>query len=114
MQKIHVSKTYNKDLESIFNVISDHASFLTGGGLKCSLIKQGKDDINGNGAIRKVESKNLDFEEEIFDYQKNLHFAYVILSTTPKKPLFHKKGWLDFSYKDGKTQVDWHSHFKIT
>lgn len=114
MQKIHVSRSYDKDLETIFNTISDHARFLSGGGLKCTLIKQGKDDINGNGAIRKVVSKSLTFEEEIFDYQKNLRFSYVILSTTPKKPLFHKKGWLDFSYKNGKTQVDWHSHFKIT
>ena len=114
MQKIHVRKTYNKELNDVFESISDHAKFLSGGGLKCTLIKQGIDDINGNGAIRQVESKNLIFEEKIFDYNKNKHFAYQIISTTPKKPLFHKKGWLDFSFHDGITTVDWHSHFKIT
>jgi len=79
LQKIHVSKTYNKNLNEVFDAISDHADFLSGGGLKCTLIKPGVDDINGNGAIRKVESNSLTFEEKIFDFQKNKHFAYVII-----------------------------------
>ena len=114
MQKIHVQAVFDNDIETVFNAISDHSSFLTGGGLRCVMVKTGKKHPNGNGAIRRVISKKLTFEEEIFDFLPNKHFAYVILSTTPKQPLRHDKGWLDFQQVAGKTQVDWHSHFEIT
>jgi len=114
MQKIHIQAVFDNDIKTVFNAISDHANFLTGGGLRCVLVKTGEKNLNGNGAIRQVISKGLTFEEEIFDFQPNKHFAYVILSTTPKLSLRHDKGWLDFQQIDGKTQVDWHSHFEIT
>jgi len=114
MQKIHVSETYNSEIEPVFNAISDHANFLSGGGLSCTILKPGKIDPNGMGAIRQVVSKSLTLDEEIVEFEKNKCFAYVIISTKPKKPLFHKKGWLEFHYKDGITTVDWHSHFSIS
>ena len=114
MQKVHVSQVYDLDVETVFNAISDHESFLSGGGLKCVLIKEGKHQRNGDGAIRKVISKKLTFIESIFEYEKNMRYSYLIQSTEPSQPLKHNKGWLDFTYKDGKTRVDWHSHFQIT
>lgn len=114
MQKIHVSEVYNDSIEKVFAEISNHERFFSGGGLTCELLKEGEDEINGNGAVRKIISRKLSFEEKIFDYQKNKHFAYVILSTNPKKPLKHDKGWLDFKEVDGQTYVDWYSHFEIT
>lgn len=114
MHKIHVTETYNEDLKIIFAKISDHAEFLTGGGIQCNLIKEGKTDRNGVGAIRKVVSEKLTFEEEITGYQENIRFSYLITSITPPKPIKHNKGWLDFKQLNGKTQVDWHSHFEVT
>jgi hypothetical protein len=114
MNKVHVSQIYDVDLETVFNAISDHESFLSGGGLKCILLEEGKQHRNGDGAIRKVISKKLTFIESIFEFEKNLRYSYLIQSTEPSYPLRHKKGWLDFTYKNGKTQVDWHSHFEIS
>ncbi len=114
MHKIHVTETYNEDLKIIFAKISDHAEFLSGGGIQCSLLKEGETDKNGVGAIRKVVSEKLTFEEEIIGYQENIRFSYLITSITPKKPIKHHKGWLDFKQLNGKTQVDWYSHFEVT
>ncbi len=114
MFKIHVKQLYNKDCQTIFKAISDHESFLSGAGIQCELIKEGIKDRNGNGAIRRIIADKLIFEERILDYKPNQHFSYVIISLTPKQPIIHHKGWLDFSEVDGKTQVDWHSHFEIT
>ena len=61
MQKIHVQTVFDNDIETVFKAISDHASFLSGGGLRCELIKAGDIEANGNGAIRKVISKSLTF-----------------------------------------------------
>lgn len=114
INKIHVTETFNSDLNTVFNRISDHADFLSGGGLKCQLLKSGTEEVNGNGAIRQVINPKLTFEEKIFEFQQNKHFAYVITSTKPKKPLKHHKGWLDFKQVGDAVQVDWHSHFEIT
>ncbi len=114
MHKIHVTETYNEDLKIIFAKISDHAEFLSGGGIQCTLIKEWKTDRNGVGVVRKVVSEKLTFEEEITGYQENIRFSYLITSITPQKPIKHHKGWLDFKQLNGKTQVDWHSHFEVT
>lgn len=113
MQKIHVSEIFTTDTITVFNAISDHENFLSGGGLKCTLIKKGMNNINGIGAIRKVISKKITFEEEIIEFEPNMRYAYKIISTIPKKPFEHKKGWLDFHNINGITHVHWHSHFTI-
>jgi hypothetical protein len=114
MHKVHVNQVYECDLATVFNAISDHESFLSGGGLKCILLEEGKHNRNGDGAVRKVISKKLTFIESIFEFEKNMRYCYLIQSTEPSYPLKHKKGWLDFTEKDGRTRVDWHSHFEIT
>ena len=114
MHKIYVTELYDENIEVVFKKISDHSRFLSGGGLTCKLLKEGSPNKNGNGAIRQVVSPQLTFEEHIFDYQLNKHFAYIITSMTPNKPIKHIKGWLDFSQDKGKVRVEWHSHFKVT
>ena len=114
MHKIYVKEVYSEDIGHVFNKISNHAQFLSGGGLKCQLLKEGSPHKNGNGAIRQVVSSQLTFEEEVFDFIENKHFAYIIISITPNKPIKHHKGWLDFSQINGQTHVEWYSNFEVT
>ncbi len=114
IHKIHVTAIFDENIDATFGTISDHETFLSGGGLSCKLINKGTTDINGDGAIRLVKSAKMNFEEKVFDFTPQQHFAYLITSTQPQMPLKHIKGWLDFTDLNGKTQVDWHSHFKVT
>ncbi len=88
--------------------------FLSGGGLTCEMVKQGSNNPNGDDAIRRIVTPKLNFEEKIFNFEVNKHFAYQIIKTTPEQPLVHDKGWLDFTEKGGQTRVDWYSDFTIT
>ena len=114
MHKIHITKTYSQGLDFIFKKISDHATFLSGGGLRCEMIQSGEEEPNGTGAIRRVIAPKLTFEEKIVDFEVNQHFAYQIIKTIPKQSLEHEKGWLNFTEVNGQTRVDWYSNFTIT
>lgn len=114
MQRIHVTKTYKKDIKSVFSAISNHSVFLSGGGIRCEMIQTGNEYPNGDGAIRKIVAAKLTFEEKIFDYNPPFYFAYKIIKTIPKKPMIHEKGWLEFTEYKGETRVDWHSNFTIS
>ncbi|TDR22401.1 SRPBCC family protein [Marinicella litoralis] len=114
MQKIHVTVYFNQDIADVFSAVSDHRSFLTGGGLTCHLIKKGAVNKNGLGAVRTVRTKTHTFTEEINAFEENESFDYLITAIKPKMAMKHHAGWLEFNEENGKTRVDWHSHFTIT
>ena len=114
MQKVLVKISIICELDKVFDSISDHEKFLSGGGMKCTLLKEGSVHRNGVGAIREVKTIKLTLFERITEFEPKLRYSYLIESTKPSYPLKHDKGWLDFTYSDGKTHIDWHSHFKIT
>lgn len=115
MQHVHVTVEINKSLSDTFAAVSDHRKFLTGGGLVCHLIKEGKTHKNGIGAVRTVRSKKYTFTEEINEFVENKSFDYLITNIKPKAPVIHHNGWLEFTEIDPKrTRVDWQSHFTIT
>ncbi len=114
MHKIHVTALIEKDLATVFSAVSDHRSFLTGGGLTCHLIKKGSPDKNGMGAIRTVRNQTHTFTEEINAFVENESFDYLITEIKPKLALQHHAGWLEFNKEGNYTRVDWHSHFTFT
>ena len=115
MHKVHVTASFQQSLSQVFNAITDHRSFLSGGGLTCKIIKPGTTHKNGLGAIRSVITKKNTFTEEITAFVENESYDYIITEITPSMSLKHHNGWLEFKeIKPNKTQVDWHSHFTIT
>jgi len=114
MHKIHVTAYIEKDIVDVFAAVSDHRTFLSGGGLACHLIKKGMPEKNGLGAIRTVRSKSHTFTEEITSFETNKSFDYLITEIKPKLAFKHHAGWLEFTPEDGNTRVDWHSHFTFT
>ncbi len=115
MQHVHVTVEINRSLPETFAAVSDHRNFLTGGGLVCHLIREGKEHRNGIGAVRTVRSKKYTFTEEINEFVINKSFDYLITDIKPKVPVIHHNGWLEFTEIDSnKTRVDWQSHFTVT
>lgn len=115
MHKVHVTAYYQQDLADVFAAISDHRSFLSGGGLTCRVIKPGKETRNGLGAVRSVRTKKHTLIEEITAYVENESYDYIIKEIRPAIAFKHHNGWIDFKQiGHNQVRVDWHSHFTIT
>ncbi len=114
IHKIHVNALFNAPIDEVFESISDHPQFLSGGGLQCQLLQTGDTETNGKGAVRMISSPKIQFEEKITAFNAPKHYAYLITSTQPHVPIKHIKGWLDFVSVGEQTQVDWHSHFEVS
>lgn len=114
MHKVHVTVLYHKKLPEVFAAITDHHSFLSGGGLKCHLIKPGETQKNGLGAIRAVQTQKYTLIEEITTFKENESYDYVIKEIKPAVAFIHHNGWLEFKQVDNQVQVDWHSHYTFT
>ena len=115
MHKVHATVIFQHNLAKVFAAISDHRSFLSGGGLTCRVIQAGKVDKNGLGAIRSVRTQKYTFIEEITAYVENESYDYIIKEVKPRLAFKHHNGWIDFKQVGHKqVQVDWHSHFTFT
>ena len=117
MHEVHVTIDINAPVERVFDLISDHATFLTGNGATCRLIKEGGESRNGTGAIREVVAGSMRFEEAIlaFDVPKRYDYKIVKLTSGGKeRPLEHDRGWVTFQPTGSGTRVDWYTRYRVT
>lgn len=115
MHKVHVTIYYQQNLADVFSAITDHRSFLSGGGLTCRVIKPGKNNKNGLGAVRTVRSKKYTLTEEIIAFIENESYDYIITEVEPPIKFKHHNGWIQFTeVAHKKIRVEWHSHFTFT
>ncbi len=118
MREVHVSHYFAAAPAVVFAAIADHESFLSMGGIRCRLQREGAPDRNGIGAVRDVAGNGLHFVEDITAFDAPRHFEYVIRSMTRSNggalPLRHERGWLDFTAEGDGTRVDWHSRIHGT
>ncbi|WP_261892496.1 SRPBCC family protein [Acaryochloris marina] len=102
----------------MFQALSDHEWFLKGPNLNCQLVKYGREQKNGQGAIRKVVVTRSIFTEKITAFSPVEHYEYKIQSLIDARgrsiPLRHERGWLDFSAENDGTRVDWHSRYEFS
>ncbi len=111
MQKVHVTVNFENSIDAVFAAITDHRSFLSGGGLTCRLLKEGETHTNGTGAIRKIRTKKYTLVEKITAYKENKSYDYLITEVIPAVNFTHHNGWIEFTQTESHVRVDWHSHF---
>ncbi len=117
MHQVHVAIDINAPRERVFELISDHASFLTGEGTTCRLIKEGEENRNGTGAVREVNAGPMRFEEAIlaFDAPQRYDYKIIAFSAGGKgRPLDHDRGWLTFQSVGSATRVEWYTRYRVT
>jgi hypothetical protein len=117
MHQVHVTIDINAPVGQVFDMISDHASFLTGGGATCRLIKEGAENRNGTGAIREVVAGSMRFEEAIVAFDAPKRYDYKIVKLTAggkERPLEHDRGWVTFQSVGSATRVDWYTRYRVT
>lgn len=116
MNELHVSMDFKAPAEQVFDAVSDHARFLTGGGAVCRRTREGKPHPNGVGAIREVDAGSLHFEEEILAFDPPRRYDYKIIRLTAKdrpSPVEHELGWVSVEPTATGCRVDWHTRYRV-
>ena len=107
MFRIYVEKVINKDIESVFDLISDHASYKNFPGIESSeLLEKGKHEKNGEGAFRRIGTGFFEFQERITCFERPTRMNYHIEKTRPI-PIKHIKGEITLERVSAGTRVAW-------
>jgi uncharacterized protein YndB with AHSA1/START domain len=110
---IQVEKTIPAPIEAVFDVISDHAGYSRFPGIQSSeLVKEGETERNGAGALRRIRSRPLLFEEEITRFERPARMDYLIRDVNA--PIRHDGGSMALSEEGTGTRVVWTSTFEYT
>lgn len=104
---IQMHATFNAPVTTVFAELSDHEKLSSVLGAPIKRIKNGKDDINGIGSVRRITPLPLaGFEETVTGYEPNKLIEYTISKGSPLK---NHLGRMVFSENNGKT----HLHYTI-
>lgn len=94
MFRIHVERVLGKDIDSVFEAISDHARYVRFPGVsKSLLIAEGRDEKNGTGALRIIGAGRLELTERITRFERPNRMHYQIEKSSPFS-VQHTKGRL--------------------
>jgi uncharacterized protein YndB with AHSA1/START domain len=112
MKTVTVTRTINAPIEKVFDLLADHANYKANFGVKESkLLKEGKPDRNGLGAVRYIDAGIMRFEEEITHYERPRRYDYLI--TKCSAPLEHQGGSIRFESAGNATRVTWTSTMRM-
>ena len=107
MFRISVERVLDKSVEEVFDAITDHANYKKFPGINDSiLLEEGKQEKNGEGALRKIVSGPFKFTERITRFDKPTNMNYHIEAMSPI-PVRHDKGEITIQPIDDKTKVVW-------
>lgn len=112
MQTIVVKRHINAPIAQVFELLSDHANYVQFGGLKASrLLREGKIEKNGVGALRQIDAGLALFEEEITVFERPTRMDYVIRKSRP--PVEHEGGSVRLKATANGTDVVWTSTLRL-
>ena len=112
MKTITVTRTIPAPIEKVFDLLADHGNYKANFGVKESrLLKEGKPDRNGLGAVRYIDSGPIQFEEEVTHYDRPRRFDYLI--TKCSAPLEHQGGSVRLESVGNATKVTWTSVMRV-
>lgn len=106
MKTITVTRTLKAPIEKVFDAIADHANYKQFPGIKDSkLVREGKKDKNGVGALREIDAGKAWFQEEITAYERPRRLDYLIVKSRP--PLEHQGGSVRLEATKDGCAVTW-------
>lgn len=111
MYKIEVEELLDMPIDAAFKMLTDHSNYNLYPGIKAAqLLKSGKDDPNGVGAVREVKLSGATLQEEIIRFEPNKVIEYRITHAKPLR-IHHPGGRMEFTKEGDKTRVNWTSEF---
>lgn len=109
MFHIHVERLIGKDIDTVFEALSDHAGYARYAGVRRSmLLEPGDEEKNGKGAVRHIVSDLMEFREQIIDFERPTWMGYRILRSSPL-PIRHERGDITLTPQGDGTHVLWES-----
>jgi uncharacterized protein YndB with AHSA1/START domain len=109
MFHIHVERLIGKDIDTVFEALSDHAGYARFAGVRRSMLLQpGDEEKNGKGAVRHVIGDIMEFRELITDFERPTWMGYRILESSPL-PIRHERGDITLTPEGDGTRVFWES-----
>jgi len=115
MPTIRVEETVDASRDALFAVLTDHEGYGRFRGVqKCELIRTGRPERNGLGALRRVHlGGSVILDEEIVAYDAPNRYEYLIRRARPL-PIRHTLGRVEFESLDTtRTKVFWTSTFEF-
>jgi uncharacterized protein YndB with AHSA1/START domain len=110
--QIDLDKTLTAPIDEVFALLSDHAGYTRFRGFSTAeLVREGAEDRNGVGALRRLVVRPLRFEEEITAFERPTRMDYVIRKVNI--PLDHDGGSITLSPAASGTRVLWRSTFTV-
>jgi hypothetical protein len=114
MAKVLVTQHSDGDLDTVFDLVSDHETFLGRfPGLRARVVIPGNPERNGLGCIREVlVGKRIRYLEEVTEWSRPTSFEYLIREASI--PIRHYGSRLEFtSSSSGGTDITWTSHYDV-
>ena len=112
MQTIVVRRVIHAPIEKVFDLISDHEGYRSFPGVRDAvLVKKGKRNKNGVGAVREIDAGIAWFREEITAYDRPTRMDYKITQSRP--PLEHQGASVQLQQTADGTEVTWSSTMRV-
>jgi hypothetical protein len=115
MFNIRVERVVKKNINDVFGILVEHEDYGQLPGIKSArLLESGRDERNGEGALREVDLGALVFKERITRFERPYQMNYRIESAKPL-PVRHDLGEIRLSEDGEFTRVVWVSkgHIQI-
>ena len=112
MRTILVRRVLRAPIARVFDVLSDHAGYAGFPGVRsAALVQRGRDEPNGVGAVREIDSGLAWFREEVTAFERPARMEYVITASRP--PVRHRGGIIRLRTVPEGTEVEWTSTFAV-
>jgi uncharacterized protein YndB with AHSA1/START domain len=112
MRTVQVTRSIPAPAAAVFDLLADHANYDRFRGIRGSeLLNEGEPAPNGVGAMRRVQTGPLRFEEEITAYERPARLDYLIVKINA--PYQHDGGTIRLTERSGWTLVEWTSSFRV-
>lgn len=109
-QYLQMNVEFNAPVDTVFGELSDHENMGKVLGAKIKRVKNGDDNINGVGSVRRITPVPLaGFEETVTAFEPNKLIEYTI---TKGSPLKNHLGRMVFSEHNGKTRLHYTIQFE--
>ena len=112
MRTLEVTRRIPAPAQAIFDLLADHAGYARFRGISSSeLLQEGQPPPNGAGAVRRIRSGPIRFDEDITAFERPSLLGYRIIRVNA--PLEHEGGTIRLREDDGATTVEWTTTFRV-